>query len=340
MKQKQKKALLTHRMMEEAYFKMWQIRSFEEALIDLSEKGELYGTFHLSIGQEATAVGVCSQLKETDLITSTHRNHGHSLAKGTSPYKMFAEILSRQTGTSKGKGGSMHISDQTVGNLGSNGIVAGGLPIGAGAALSAKMRNSGQVVVSFLGDGAVNEGAFHETMNLAAIWNLPIIFFIENNQYAMSSSVEEMNQNIRLHERANGYGIRGIQVDGNDLEEVMQVVQESVASVRKFEGPLLIEAITYRHHGHSKSDSIEYRTEEEEAAWITENDPISRFVEVMKQAGISAARIQELQNQARQSIQTDKERALLDPFSELSESWKDVYAGEIAEKFKEAYFHA
>lgn len=258
-------------------YDMLLIRRFEEKVESLYQQGRIHGTMHLCIGQEATAVGACFPLTKEDKITSTHRGHGHSIAKGTGVKGMMAELLGKETGYCKGKGGSMHIADLDVGNLGANGIVAAGLPIATGAALASKMKNLGYVVVSFFGDGATNEGAFHEALNLASIWKLPVIFFCENNLYGMSGSIKEMVNIKHLSERAKAYGIPGVTIDGNDVIKVAETTAEAVERARRGEGPTLIEAETYRWRGHSRSDARKYRTRKEEKYWRNEKDPIRLF---------------------------------------------------------------
>jgi pyruvate dehydrogenase E1 component alpha subunit len=255
---------------------MWQIRRFEEAVDDLFARGLMHGTMHLSIGQEAVATGACLALTRQDLITSTHRGHGHCIAKGAQLDRMMAELLAKQTGYCRGRGGSMHIADVDTGNLGANGIVGGGIPIAAGAALAQKLQNTTNVAVSFFGDGATNEGAFHEGLNLAAVWQLPAIFICENNGYGMSMSSSLSMAVPRVSDRAAAYGMPGVTVDGNDVQEVFDAVSEAVARARAGSGPSLIEAVTYRHKGHSKSDQNLYRTREEIDAWRAK-DPIGRF---------------------------------------------------------------
>lgn len=280
---------------------MWQIRRFEEAVDDLFARGLMHGTMHLSIGQEASATGTCSALRDDDAITSTHRGHGHCIAKGADLERMMAELLAKETGYCRGRGGSMHIADVATGNLGANGIVAGGIPIAAGAGLAYRLRGLDRVVVSFFGDGAANEGAFHEAVNLAAIWKLPVVFLCENNKYGMSFSTEKSFAIENIAERAAGYGIPGVTVDGNDVEAVHEAVGNAVARARQGEGPTLVESVTYRWKGHSKSDKNLYRTKEEIAEW-RERDPILRFERavldrgVLDQAAVEAARAQATQD--------------------------------------------
>lgn len=257
--------------------KMYLIRRFEEGAEECYTRGLIHGTMHLSIGQEASAMGVCMPLAEHDQITSTHRGHGHCIAKGAEVKKMFAEFFGKTTGYCKGRGGSMHIADVAKGNLGANGIVAGGIPIAVGAALSAKMMKTGKVVVSFFGDGANNEGAFHEALNMASIWKLPVIFVCENNGYGMSTSTERSTAVKNIAERAAAYSMPGVIVNGNIFSEVAEASHRAVERARAGEGPTLIESKTYRHRGHSKSDRNRYRTKEEIEDWISNRDPITLF---------------------------------------------------------------
>jgi TPP-dependent pyruvate/acetoin dehydrogenase alpha subunit len=281
---------------------MWSIRRFEEAVDEMFARGLLYGTMHLSIGQEASATGACLALRDDDVITSTHRGHGHCIAKGADLGRMMAELLARDTGYCRGRGGSMHIADVSKGNLGANGIVAGGIPIAVGAALALRMQGTDKVALSFFGDGATSEGAFHESVNLAAIWDLPVVFVCENNHYGMSMSVEEVSRLERVADRAAGYAIPGVTVDGNDVEAVYQAVGEAVAHARAGRGPTLVEAITYRWKGHSKSDQNLYRTREEIESWRA-RDPIDRFEHAVLDAGtLDQAELQKLRDQVRDAV--------------------------------------
>ncbi len=264
---------------------MWRIRRFEEAVDDLFARGLMHGTMHLSIGQEASATGVCLALRPDDAITSTHRGHGHCIAKGADLVAMMAELLAKETGYCRGRGGSMHIADVATGNLGANGIVAGGIPIAAGAALAFQLRGEDRVVACFFGDGAANEGAFHEAVNLAAIWKLPVVFVCENNKYGMSFSTERAFAIENIADRALGYGIPGVTVDGNDVEAVHAAMETAVARARAGEGPTLLENLTYRWKGHSKSDKNLYRTKEEIAEWRG-LDPILRFEGRVRELGL------------------------------------------------------
>jgi acetoin:2,6-dichlorophenolindophenol oxidoreductase subunit alpha len=281
---------------------MWAIRRFEEAVDELFARGLLYGTMHLSIGQEASATGACLALRDDDVITSTHRGHGHCIAKGADLGRMMAELLARDSGYCRGRGGSMHIADVTKGNLGANGIVAGGIPIAVGAGLAHKLQGTDKVALSFFGDGATSEGAFHESVNLAAIWDLPVVFVCENNHYGMSMSVENVSKLESVADRAKGYAIPGVSVDGNDVQAVADASAEAVERARRGEGPTLIEAITYRWKGHSKSDQNLYRTREEIESWRA-RDPIDRFEQVVLEAGtLDEAELQKLRDQARDAV--------------------------------------
>lgn len=264
---------------------MWTIRRFEEAVDDLFARGLMHGTMHLSIGQEASATGACMALREDDAITSTHRGHGHCIGKGADLVQMMAELLAKETGYCRGRGGSMHIADVATGNLGANGIVAGGIPIASGAALAFKLRGEDRVVACFFGDGAANEGAFHEAVNLAAIWDLPVVFICENNKYGMSFSTEKAFAIEHIAQRAAGYGIPGVTIDGNDVAAVYDAVEAAVQRARSGQGPTLVEAVTYRWKGHSKSDKNLYRTKEEIADWRS-RDPILAFERRAQEAGL------------------------------------------------------
>ncbi|SDO48539.1 pyruvate dehydrogenase E1 component alpha subunit [Paenibacillus sp. yr247] len=282
---KQKLLAYEKELLLDILYKMYTIRIFEEKVEQLFMRGKIHGTMHLCIGQEGTAAGACAMLEPADKITSTHRGHGHCIAKGTDINRMMAEILGKSTGYCKGKGGSMHIADLETGNLGANGIVAGGHSLAVGAALTSQMRELGYVVLCFFGDGATNEGNFHESLNLASIWKLPVIFFCENNGYAMSGPIKEMVNIENLADRAVSYGIPGVVVDGSNVIEIMDVTNEAVKRARSGLGPTLIEAKTYRWKGHSKSDARKYRAREEEQEWINQRDPILLFKKQLIEEG-------------------------------------------------------
>jgi 2-oxoisovalerate dehydrogenase E1 component len=272
--------------------RMLLIRRFEERVAVLYRSGDVPGFVHLSIGQEATAVGACWPLGPADVITSTHRGHGHCLAKGLDPLGMFAELMARDQGTNRGRGGSMHIADPGIGIFGANGIVAAGLPIAVGAAHAAQLRSDGGVAVAFFGDGAVAQGAFHEAVNLAAVWHLPVVFFCENNGYAEFSPAATQHA-ASLEQRAAGYGVGYRSVDGNDVVATAALTAQVVDAVRAGGGPVLVEATTYRWHGHYEGDPERYRTEEEVRSWEA-RDPLVVHEQRLRDAGVADDAIGEL----------------------------------------------
>lgn len=314
------------RQLIDLYEQMWLIRHFEEKVDEFFKKGLIYGTTHLCIGQEATAVGTCAPLRIGDKITSTHRGHGHSIAHGASIRKMMAELFGRTTGYCKGKGGSMHIADVDAGNLGANGIVGGSIPLAVGAALTADMKNLSYVTVCFFGDGATNEGSFHEALNMASIWQLPVVFVCENNQYGMSSAVEEMTNVKKLSIRASSYGIPGVTIDGNDLIEVINTAEVAIDRARKGKGPTFIEMDTYRWMGHSKSDRGKYRTNEEVETWKAK-DPIKRFEkELLKVDVLTEERIEQIKQNVEKVVADAIEFSKKSPKPTADDVLKDVYA--------------
>ena len=311
----------------EALEAMWTIRRFEEALEDLYSRGMLHGTNHLSIGQEAVAIGACSALDDGDLITSTHRGHGHCIGHGADPMRMMAELLGREDGYCRGRGGSMHIADVATGNLGANGIVAGSMTIAAGAALSQRLLGREQVVLCFFGDGAANEGSFHEAVNLAAIWQLPVVFLCENNGYGMSMAAGLSTAGGSVAARGAAYGIDGQAVDGNDLVAVFEVVSAAVATARGGGGPGLVEATTYRYRGHSKSDRNLYRTQTEIEEWRTERDPLIRFEGHARESGwLDDAAVSAAQEAARERIRSAVSEAVRSPEPDVDVLEGSAYA--------------
>ncbi|MBM4025546.1 MAG: thiamine pyrophosphate-dependent dehydrogenase E1 component subunit alpha [Planctomycetes bacterium] len=248
--------------LERLYRTLYTIRVFETQCIKLYRQGLIVGYFHPYLGEEAIATGVCAALRDDDYIVSTHRGHGHCIARGGELPKMVAEVLGRADGYCCGRGGSMHIADVTRGNIGANGIVGGGIPIGTGAALGIRIRGGNQVVAVFFSDGAANNGVFPESLNMAAIWDLPVVFVLENNQYAVASAVEEMTRETDLYKRGLAYGVPSSTVDGNDVLAVYEKMQEAVTTCRQGKGPVLIEAKTYRHGGHHVNDPGLYMPKE------------------------------------------------------------------------------
>lgn len=318
------KKLSAERLVE-MYDTMLTIRAFEEKVAYFFSRGMIHGTTHLYIGEEATAVGVISNLTDEDLITSTHRGHGHTIAKGIDINKMMAELLGKQEGYCKGKGGSMHIADLTRGNLGANGIVGGGIPIAVGAGITTKMKKIDRAVVCFFGDGALNEGSFHESVNLASIWDLPVLFVCEDNQYGMSMSRRKSINLEDLAERAKAYGIPGRSVDGNDVFAVYDAAAEGVDYVKK-KGPMLIISETYRYMGHSKSDANRYRTKEEIAEW-RRKDPIQRLRAHLLENDLADEKLlDEREEAAKQVIEDAVAFAEASPEPKLEEILDDVYA--------------
>ncbi|MGB3501658.1 MAG: thiamine pyrophosphate-dependent dehydrogenase E1 component subunit alpha [Mesorhizobium sp.] len=311
--------------LKESLRKMHLIRQFEEGAEQSYMRGLIHGTMHLSIGQEASAMGISLPLTVEDQITSTHRGHGHCIAKGADVGKMFAEFFGKTTGYCGGLGGSMHIADVSTGNLGANGIVGGGIPIAVGAALTAKQLKTGKVVVSFFGDGANNEGAFHEALNMASIWKLPVIFVCENNGYGMSTSVERSTAVPNIADRAAAYSMPGVIVDGNNISEVAEASFAAVERARRGEGPTLIESKTYRWRGHSKSDRNRYRTKEEIDDWMG-RDPIVRFENEMLDLGvITQSEIEAIRESVKAEIEAGIEFAKSSPSPEVRDLERYVY---------------
>jgi TPP-dependent pyruvate/acetoin dehydrogenase alpha subunit len=308
------------------YRTMVTIRQFETMAGEMHAAGKIPGFIHLSIGQEASSVGVCSCLREDDYLTTTHRGHGHMIAKGADLKKMVAELFGKKTGYCKGKGGSMHIADFSIGILGANGVVAGGLPIIAGAGFSIKMRKTDQVAVCFFGDGAANRGPVHEVMNLASIWNLPIIFVVENNQYASTTSQLDACSVEDICLRAAGYSMPGIAVDGNDVLRVRQAALQAVQKARRGEGPSLIENKTYRIKGHFEGDPQRYRTEAEVADWQNQKDPIRRFaVFLMEQNVLTSKLDRQIYDEAAARLKDAVAFAENSPFPEPEEALEDLF---------------
>jgi len=307
------------------YRSMVLIRQTEQELLKLFAEGRMPGFIHSYIGEEATAVGVCAALRPDDTITSTHRGHGHILAKGGDLKRFMAEVFGRQTGYCKGKGGSMHIADFDIGILGANGIVGGGIPIAAGAACSAAMLGTGRVSAAFFGDGAANIGAFHESLNLAAIWDLPVLFVCENNGYADFIPTSDAMRIDRVSDRAAAYGIAGASFDGNDVLATYEAARAAVTRAREGGGPSLLEAVTYRWRGHFEGDPQPYRTKDEVEQWKL-RDPIKRFRGLLQQDGVlddEAAAAMEAD--ARAAIEEAVRYAEDSPKPAMSEALQDVY---------------
>ena len=316
---------LTAEQLKDMYTKMNHIRAFEEKVAYFFSRGMVHGTTHLYVGEEGTAVGALAPLSDQDLITSTHRGHGHTIAKGIDLNRMMAELLGRTNGYCKGKGGSMHIADLTRGNLGANGIVGGGIPIAVGAALTLKMRKQDQVVVSFFGDGALNEGSFHESLNLASVWDLPVVFVCEDNQYGMSMSRHNSINIDDLSDRAKAYGIPGKTIDGQDAFAVYDAMMEAIEHAKKT-GPVLLVSETYRYMGHSKSDANRYRTKEEINEW-KQRDPIAILrAEMLKRSAADEEELESIEKQAREDIEAAVRFAEEAGEPDIDDIINDVYA--------------
>jgi len=314
-------------ILEDLLKTMVKIRNFELTVEKNFQLGHIYGTAHLAIGQEATAAGSIAAIKENDLITSTHRGHGHCIAKGANLKLMMAEIFGRSTGYCKGKGGSMHIADISAGNLGANGIVGGSAGIATGAALAAKKLATGQIVICFLGDGALNEGIWHEAANMASIWRLPVIYLCENNQYGMGMPIKKATNLGKLSDRAKGYNIEGLTIDGNDVLAVYETVSKISHDVRAGKGPVLLEAITYRIRGHSLRDAQRYRPEGEAKKWLADYCPIERFKKYLIKAGyITQFEIDSITMKVSEEIDEAVKFALESPFLDVSKVTEDIYA--------------
>lgn len=313
---------LTLQEAEHLLYLMVLTRAFEENAEEMYALGKVHGTMHLSIGQEAIAAGASSAITRNDYLLNTHRGHGHFLAWGGDLNHMMAEFLGKENGYCRGRGGSMHIADVESNNLGANGIVGGNLPIAVGVGLSIKIRKTDQVALTLFGDGAANEGAFHESLNMASIWNLPIIYLCENNLYAMSTPFDQAFKIEEISQRAAAYGIKGVTVDGNDVFAVHRVVREAAERARSGSGPTLIEAITYRWRGHSKSDRQAYRTREEVKEWM-KKDPIPRFA---SKIGVTEAGMKKIQEEVQLAIRKAVEFAENSPEPDVSTILEGVYA--------------
>ena len=282
---------LTPERLAGMYRCMRLIRRFENTVVEMVNANEIPGTTHEYVGEEAVAVGVCAALRDADGITSTHRGHGHILAKGGDPCRVMAELFGRADGYNRGRGGSMHIADLALGIYGANGIVGAGTPIACGAALAAKLAGRGGAVVSFFGDGATNQGVVHEAMNLAAIWKLPVVFVCENNSYAITASIRDMLAISRIADRAAAYGFPGEQVDGMDVLAVHAAAARAVARARAGDGPSLVECVTYRYSGHFTTEhslNLKYRSQEEIDAWKAK-DPLLTFPARLQDMGVLSA---------------------------------------------------
>ncbi len=316
---------ISREKLEEMYGKMLLTRYFEEKVAYFFSMGMVHGTTHLYVGEEATATGVCCALEPDDLIASTHRGHGQCISKGIDINRMMAEFLGKENGYCKGKGGSMHIANLEGGNLGANGVVGGGIPLAVGAGITTKMKNIDRIVVGFFGDGATNEGTFHESLNLASIWKLPVLFVCEDNKYGISMSRSRSMNVEDIAVRASSYGIPGKTIDGNDVICVYEETKKAREYVRE-NGPMLLVCDTYRFLGHSKSDANVYRTKEEIEAWKAKG-PIKRMRKYLLENGVfSEDEIKAIEDRAKQTIEDAVTFAQNSPYPSIDTIMDDVFA--------------
>lgn len=306
--------------------KMCETRYFEEKAEELYTRGLVHGTMHLSIGMEASPIGSIAALKPDDVIIHHHRGHGHTIAKGADIVLMMGEFLGKEPGYCRGRGGSMHIADVSHGNMGATGIVGGGIPIAMGIGLALHLRKSPKVLLSYFGDGSTNEGGFHEAMNMASVWNLPIVFICDNNKYGMSMDFRRSMNIEYISTRASSYGMPGISLDGNDVLAIYQVVSQAIERARSGQGPCLIENVTYRWRGHSKSDRNLYRTQDEIEDWMR-RCPIKRFKQLLLDSQVmSEDEIEAIDQAAKQTIDDAAEKAILMPEPSPENMEDEVYA--------------
>lgn len=317
---------LTSEQLIEMYVTMNRIRTFENRVAELFAAGKIPGFVHLYVGEEAVATGVCANLTDRDYITSTHRGHGHLIAKGGDIRLMMAELFGKKTGYCKGKGGSMHIADLDLGIMGANGIVGGGPPLAAGAALACQYLGNGSVAVCFFGDGAANQGTTHEAMNLATCWKLPVVFVNENNMYGISSCTLNSMCVPNIAERAAAYDMPGVVVDGNDVIAVHEASSEAIDRARQGRGPSLIECKTYRHRGHFEGDPCVYRDASELQEW-KEKDPIPRLEKkLLEMGGLTERKVAEIAASLKESLAAAEKFAEESPLPDVSELTEDVYS--------------
>ncbi len=318
-------AEINREMMVEMHRTMLRIRTAEGRVRSMFLSGMIPGFLHSYVGEEAVAVGACAALEERDYISSTHRGHGHLIAKGGRLDRMMAELFGKQTGYCRGKGGSMHIADVSLGILGANGIVGAGIPIANGAALTAQMKGTGQVVLCFFGDGAAQQGTFHESVNLASIWDLPIVFVCENNLYAMSTPASYHMNISSVSDRSAGYGIPGVRVEGNEVLEVYSSIREAVERARRGDGPTLVECVTFRHLGHFVGDPEVYLTQEEKDEWM-KRDPIELFRRRLLDDGVlDEKRLGAMEREVAEEVEAAVEFAKSSPDPDPGESMEHVY---------------
>jgi len=315
---------LSPERLQDAYRQMLVIRKFEEAIRSLYQAGKIRGSFHPCVGQEATAVGGCWAIRQDDYMTCTYRGHGQAIAKGLSVRAAMAEMLGKVTGCSKGKGGSMHFTDPSVGLLGANAIVAAGIPHAAGAALVSQLQKKDNVALAFFGEGAVNQGVFLETLNIASIWKLPLILVCENNLYSEMTPSHETTSNVETYKRAAAFGLESMQIDGNDVEAIYNAVEQAAARARSGGGPTYIEAMTYRLWGHMMGDPEIYRTKQE-VAQARENEPILRLGRRLLELGCKEADLAGFDGEAESIIIDAVQFAESSPLPEPADAFTDVF---------------
>lgn len=307
------------------YSMMNKIRKFEEKALSLFEQNKLRGSVHLYIGEEASAATICSHLRDEDYITSTHRGHGHCIAKGADLGRAMAELMGKETGYCRGRGGSMHIADFSKGNLGANAIVGGGIPIAVGGALAAKMKGTDQIAVTFFGDGASNQGIFHEALNLASVWKLPVIFICENNGYGISVPLRESTSVEDIYVRAQGYNMPGYCIDGNDVFAIDEAMKKAVERAKAGDGPTFIEMKTYRWLGHWTGDPQPYRTKEEVAEW-KEKCPIKRLRNYMIESEIlREEELDDIEKEADKAVEEAANFAFESPQPDTAAVMEDIF---------------
>jgi len=314
-------------MLLDIYENMLRIRKFELRLTECFTKGMLAGNIHTSVGQEACSVGACKALEKRDFITATHRGHGQCIAKGAKTDIMMAELFGKVTGYCKGRGGSMHVADVSLGILGANGIVGAGIPIATGSGLTSKIRGTDEVTLAFFGDSASNQGTFHESINMAAAWKLPVVYLCENNQYGVSVNIHTVTNTETIAVRAKGYDIPGVTVDGNNPLEVYEAVKTAVQYAREGNGPSIVECMTYRMRGHYEGDPAAYRSKEVTEEWRAK-DPISRFRTYLLNEAIDEKELAAIEEAMDKEIEAATEFAAASPYPDASEVTSYVYASD------------
>lgn len=324
---------VTETQQREMYRRMLRIRKFEEEGVRLFKAGRIPGEFHASIGQEAAIVGACMALEQDDMMTGTHRSHGHPIGKGAELKFLMAELMGKETGICKGRGGSMHLADNSVGIIGESAIVGGGIPLATGCGLSAKVRRTKQVALCFFGDGAVNQGTFHESLNMASLWKLPVIYFCENNGYAVTTSVARSHAQPQIAKRAHAYGLPGVCVDGQDVRAVYAASAEAAERARRGEGPTLIEARTYRFEEHSVNLNMgtkkPYRPPDEVQEYRTRRDPIVLFRTALLVAGCSETELKTIESEVAKCVEEAIEFAERSPLPDPSSLYDYMFSNPI-----------